>query len=147
MATIVTRSGKGTALSHAEMDSNLTNINAELTSHAHADYSPTSHVHLGEAKAWISYNQYTNTIIDSYNILSVTDHSTGSFSINFDTAMANGNYAVSTSCVGQFTNYYSSTCMPYSTTLKTTTSLRLITKYSSTSVFDSTDVHVMIFGD
>ena len=30
MATIVTRSGKGSALTHTEMDSNFTNLNTEL---------------------------------------------------------------------------------------------------------------------
>ena len=48
----------------------------------------------GIAKAWVLYNQKTTTILNSFNVSSVTYVATGSFTINFTTAMANANYAI-----------------------------------------------------
>jgi hypothetical protein len=54
----------------------------------------------GICKAWVNYNGVSQTINGSYNVSSVTYSSTGTYIINFTTAMANTNYAtVGTSSV------------------------------------------------
>ena len=40
------------------------------------------------------YRGDTNVLVGSGNVSSVTDHSTGSFSMNFTTAMSDANYAI-----------------------------------------------------
>ena len=46
------------------------------------------------AKAWVNFNGTgTVAIIDSYNVSSITDNSTGQTTINFDNNMADSNYA------------------------------------------------------
>ena len=50
------------------------------------------------AKAWINFNGQTGGgIRDSHNVSSITDNSTGNFTINLATNTANANYAVATS--------------------------------------------------
>jgi hypothetical protein len=46
------------------------------------------------AKAWVNYDQDTPTIRDSFNVDSVTDNSTGDFTVNWSTNFANVNYAI-----------------------------------------------------
>ena len=67
------------------------------------------------AKAWVNFNgSGTVAIRDSYNVSSITDNSTGNYTVNFSTAMANANYSAvmytnaSTTGVGsqQFNNAY-----------------------------------------
>jgi hypothetical protein len=48
----------------------------------------------GIAKAWVQYNAVTQTIAASFNVSSVTYTSSGFFTINFTTAMANANYSL-----------------------------------------------------
>jgi len=45
------------------------------------------------AKAWVDYDQTANNVLDSYNISSVTDVSTGIFRLNFSNNMASARYA------------------------------------------------------
>ena len=54
----------------------------------------TSTVAQGSAKVWINFNG-TGTIAtrDSFNVSSVTDHSTGDFSVNYTNNMGNDDYA------------------------------------------------------
>jgi len=51
-------------------------------------YSLTS----GVAKAWVNYNQITPTIDDDLNVSSVTDNSTGFYTVNFSTSFSDTNY-------------------------------------------------------
>ena len=43
------------------------------------------------AKAWVNFND-DGGIIGSFNVSSITDSSTGVYTVNFSTAMANTNY-------------------------------------------------------
>ena len=45
-------------------------------------------------RAWMRYRGDTNVLVGSGNVSSVTDHSTGSFTMNFTTAMSDANYAI-----------------------------------------------------
>ena len=49
----------------------------------------------GICKAWAQFNGLTNTLINSFNVSSVTKNSTGNQTFNFTTAMPNATYAVS----------------------------------------------------
>ena len=52
----------------------------------------------GVAAAWVNFNGTgTIAIRDSVNVASLTDNSTGRFSVNFTNAMADANYAAVTS--------------------------------------------------
>jgi pantothenate kinase len=66
----------------------------------------TNNAYLGIAKAWVSYNASTQTINNSFNVSSVTYVGTGSFTINFSTAMTTSTYAVLGSCGTATTNDY-----------------------------------------
>jgi hypothetical protein len=49
----------------------------------------------GIAKAWAHFNQNGSiSILNSFNISSITYNAVGSFTVNFTTAMPNANYAV-----------------------------------------------------
>jgi hypothetical protein len=48
----------------------------------------------GSARAWIRYNSDAQTIVNSYNVSSVTYNTTGQFTVNFTTAFANTNYVI-----------------------------------------------------
>ena len=57
--------------------------------------STPAQVEQGRAKAWVHYDQKSSmSVLDSYNVSSVTDVATGEATVNFSTAMANANYAV-----------------------------------------------------
>ena len=59
--------------------------------------STTEQINQGRAKVWIHFDgQDTVAIRDSFNVSSLTDNGTGDYTITFDTAMANTNYAVTT---------------------------------------------------
>ena len=63
------------------------------TSAAHS--STPEEIAQGRAKAWINFNgKDTVAIRDSFNVSSLTDNSTGNYSMNFSTAMSNANYCV-----------------------------------------------------
>jgi len=51
----------------------------------------------GIAKAWVQFAGSTGTINGSFNVSSVTYNTTGDYTVNFSTAMANINYAVTAS--------------------------------------------------
>lgn len=55
----------------------------------------------GSAKAWVNYQggngNTSGTINSSFNVSSITANSTGNWTVNITTAMANANYVVQTS--------------------------------------------------
>jgi len=58
----------------------------------------------GSAKAWVRWNGSTAAILGSYNVSSVTRISTGYYTINMTTALANANYAIAGSSRETSTN-------------------------------------------
>ena len=52
------------------------------------------------AKAWVNFAGASGTINDSFNVSSVTRNSTGNYTVNFTTSMANANYAI-TGCINR----------------------------------------------
>ena len=56
---------------------------------------PVATVAQGSAKAWVNFNGTgTVAIRASFNVTSITDNSTGNFTVNFTNAMPDANYAV-----------------------------------------------------
>jgi hypothetical protein len=48
----------------------------------------------GICKAWVVYNGSTSTLINSFNVSSITKNGTGDYTVNFTTAMPNTNYSI-----------------------------------------------------
>lgn len=63
----------------------------------------TSGTEIGQfARAWVCMEAFgTVTIVDDFNVSSITDESTGHFVINFTNALPNANYAI----IASATNY------------------------------------------
>jgi len=79
----------------------------------------------GIAKAWVQYNGSTQTVIGSFNVLTVTYVSTGTYTVNFTTAFSNTTYSA---IVGSSNNGF--TRMIGSGT-QTTTSCPVYSEYPS----------------
>ena len=102
-------------------------------------------------RAWLRYDGKTNTINGSGNVSSVTDNASGDFTINFTTALPNGNYTIATA-MEQFnvTSGRSINCGYYTGTGDTTLatgSVRVSTKMTENSTvltdFEGTSVVVV----
>jgi len=52
----------------------------------------------GIAKAWVNYNGVAQTVRASFNVSSVTYVSSGVYTLNFTTAMADSNYMMTFGC-------------------------------------------------
>lgn len=110
----------------------------------------------GRAKAWINFNgSGTVETRDDFNINSLTDNGTGDYTITFDTAFANNDYALVTN-----QRLDTSGGAPYILHTgnehddNTTTSARIIcgngnqnAAGSSGSAGDVSSIHVVVFGD
>jgi hypothetical protein len=101
----------------------------------------------GIAKAWLSYNGVTTTILGSFNVSSVTRSGVGNYTINFTTSMPNTNYTIAsflrtTETTAGITNIFALTAGSDST--KTTSALQVISRYYPAS-FDSPEVCVSVF--
>jgi hypothetical protein len=101
--------------------------------------------HPSSTKMWISFVTTTTTsILNSYNITSLTDLGVGSTAVNFTTAMAGGNYCFVVS------SYNSGAGSGYSAALAgsaASTSIQIITYYPTTNtVADSNYVAMAGYG-
>ena len=98
----------------------------------------------GAAKAWVNFNGTgTVAIRASFNVSSITDNGVGDYTVNFTTALADANYAVSGLCNDDATNpkFVSFVANP----TKTTTAFRFYTVRNTAILTDSTDVSMSIF--
>ena len=84
----------------------------------------------GSAKAWVNFNGTgTVAIRASYNVSSITDNGTGSYTVNFTNAMLDANYSAVLSTSNTATN---STILVISNAVPpTTASLRVLAFNSS----------------
>lgn len=103
--------------------------------------------HHGVAKAWVSFSgDGTVTILDSYNVSSVTDNGTGDYTINFSITFANANYIPVMSCRSVSPNVLDIVVVDDGNA-PTTTSLRINTTNTSGTLRDVDTVYVAVFGD
>lgn len=80
----------------------------------------------GAIKAWVDYNATIQTISQSYNVSSITYHSTGDYTVNFTNSLANTGYVIHGSGVGlSGTSFYGIVCLNYVTPTKTTSACRV----------------------
>ena len=112
--------------------------------------STPNEVAQGRAKAWVNFDGTgTVSIDDSFNVSSITDNSTGNYTINFTNAMSDTEYAVTGSTETTNGTPVVITTFGSSGSSRTTSSIRIATSYMDTSVqiVDATEVSVIVFGD
>ena len=93
------------------------------------------------AKAWIRYDQSTPSIKDEFGVSSVTDNATGLFTVNFDAAQPNANYAVVGMSEDERYLQFNEATAP------TTTAFKLQCTHYNSNEYDMTDNAVIVFGD
>lgn len=105
-----------------------------------------------QISAWINYNSTgTISIIDSYNISSITDNGAGDITINFATALANADYGIAGSIAGGSTHSAALPVVRSATqfgapTTKTTSACRVLTYNYAGGAKDPTNVYIVFFG-
>jgi hypothetical protein len=96
-------------------------------------------------RAWVNFNaDGTVTIRASGNVSSITDNSTGQFTMNFTTAMPNTNYCPVSGGGGTVRNN-TLTNVAFPDSLRATGSVGIDTQYVHATAFDPAIVAVAIF--
>ena len=96
----------------------------------------------GSAKAWVNFNgQGTVAIRQSYNVSSITDHSTGTYTGNFTNALADANYA----SAGISANGNNMVSIDSGAAQPTASSIRIQSYDASNSPQDVDHVHLVVF--
>ena len=111
--------------------------------------STPEEIEQGRAKAWVNF-QGTGTVSirDDYNVSSVTDHSTGQYTVNLSSAMGNANYAFGGMVSSEGDTGHESDLSKHGGRNITTTAMPLrITRSDNLSYVDKTYVTCLIFGD
>jgi len=99
----------------------------------------------GIAKAWVNYNLSSQTVVNSFNVSSVTYNTTGQCTVNFTTAMPNANYvALVTS---DNANFGSGGVGAGGVTTYTTTAVAISNRNSSTGYNNGTYIGCAIFSN
>jgi hypothetical protein len=101
---------------------------------------------LDTAKAWVNFNGTgTVAIRSSFNVSTITDHSTGTYSVNFINSMPNANYSATIGSTGG--GYVRARDIDSIST----GSVKVLTKFSengqNTTLYDEPIVTVQVFGD
>lgn len=110
-----------------------------LTDTAATKSVPIEDVVNGTARAWVNFDGTgTVAIRASYNVSSITDNSTGNYTVNFTTALSDANYAAVCSA-GNAGNYNMTAYV------LTTSSVRLSTTYEISGPYDTTIVQLAVF--
>jgi lipopolysaccharide export LptBFGC system permease protein LptF len=97
-------------------------------------------------KAWVNFNGTGAVAIRAaYNVSSITDDATGQYTVNFTTAMPDGNYVIQITAAG--TGSYSdwSRSQWYMQSSVTTSSFRIENTDETESFFDSSGFSVSVF--
>ena len=113
------------------------------TSAAHS--STAEQIAQGRAKAWVNFNGTgTVAIRDSFNVGSITDNGTGSYTLNFSTAMPSADYVL---CMSGSTNNSFSRAGTQTPASMTASAAVVNTANSTGSSVDREYCAVAIFGD
>lgn len=105
----------------------------------------------GVAKAWVSFQGASGTVLAGFNMSSVTRNSTGVYTLNFTTAMANANYAVTGIPSGGYPNSgfvvnVNSATQYGSPVIKTTSACQIFTGDYAANPRDFGEVYVAVLG-
>jgi len=112
-------------------------------------------------RAWVTYRGDNNTILDSFNVSSITDNNPGDFTINFTNSMQNANYCVAGTIANTQNNFTSATAgatrgqggiQIKGTTVPTVSSVNIETLYGAhpsvnAAKFDTSRCYVVVLGD
>ena len=105
------------------------------------------------ALAWVNCNGIgTVAINDSFNVSSITDNGTGDYTVNFEQALVDANYAVSVMCRSTTTAYGKSVVSNVSfSTAPTTSAIRIDFSFqddnsNAVGYSDSDMVSLIVFG-
>ena len=110
--------------------------------------STPEQIEQGRAKLWLNYNGSTNSIRDDFNVSSVTDEGTGTYTVNWDSNAANANYAIMTNYNRKAGVVLGKTVMVDRTAFTISTSqFRLEVYNSANASVDMNEVHCACFGD
>jgi hypothetical protein len=95
-------------------------------------------------RAWVNFNGQTNppTIRNSGNVLSITDHGAGDYTVNFSTDMPDENFCAVVTANGATSTV---TNLSIGTTAYTNSSVRVLVENASGVNTDSPFVNVAIF--
>lgn len=102
----------------------------------------------GCAKAWVNFNGTgTVAIRAGYNVSSITDNGTGSYTVNFTNALADANYSA-TMCFGgggaQGGGAYGTVELP-AAQVPTSSTIRMQCRDGGQAAFDYSYIYVSIF--
>ena len=100
------------------------------------------------AKAWVNFNGGTGTVAirESGNVGSITDNGTGSYTVNFTTAMTDENYCWQVNAQDANNGMGVPTAQADPTRTITSAALPIIYNYpTDTSFYDATTITVVIF--
>ena len=126
----------------------LTSVGASgnvLTSNGTAWISQAPTTALQSAKAWVRWGS-TGTIASSYNVSSVTKNSTGNWTVNFTSSLADANYAPIGMTAGERT-YGSYGVYMQQTSAPTTSSCAVTTLANNGVAVDCISNQLVIFGN
>jgi hypothetical protein len=118
-------------------------IIADTLTHSTAGSVTTDFVVNGSAKVWVLYDQTNNTNRGSNNISSITDTSTGLFTLNYTNSFSDGYYATTGS--GNQNRRFQVDGTTLSEQTASAVDCRLTTE--GTTVSDITTIGVNIHGD
>jgi hypothetical protein len=99
----------------------------------------------GISKAWVYFNGSTAAINGSFNVSSITKNSTGNYTVNFTTAMANTNYSTVVSSRTSAGNGVV-IALPAYDGVNTTSAIQVLTNSSTFSAIDGLYTNVAVFG-
>ena len=101
------------------------------------------------ATAWVRFNGYTGSIVNSYNISSITKNATGDYTINFTSAQTDANYCF-VNTIGNYNGTSTnSTLVALANNSRTNTTALYniaVTSANSGVLTDSTYVASVVFG-
>ena len=104
----------------------------------------------GIPKAWAAFTGSTGAITGSFNVSSITRNSTGDYTVNFTTAMANANYAKSVASSPEYAVQLvvcqTDTNTSLTETAPTTSAFRFLVSQPTGVRVDGKYVSVAIFG-
>ena len=107
-------------------------------------YDGTAWRFVGAGKAWVNFNGTgTVSIRGSGNVTSITDRGSGLYTVNFTTAMPDGNYSV-TSIQGSGVGVADDRVTPYISAAPATTSVALNYVHANTLYYDRAYATVMV---
>ena len=104
----------------------------------------TSYIFNGVAKAWVNLDgDSTAALTDTFNVGSLTDNGTGSFTVTYTNNMGNTTYAVVVG-IDEASNSGGTLTIG---NVRTTSQLKLVSRNSSASLADENSLNAAILGD